>query len=63
MNMKQKTLLIRLVVLVSAIMCTLGAKTANAYACFTSADSTLSFFYDSYASSRPGQVFDLVEGN
>lgn len=63
MNMKQKALLIRLVVLVSAMMCALGAKAANAYACFTSADSTLSFFYDSYSSSRPGQVFDLVAGD
>lgn len=45
------------------MMCALGAKAANAYACFTSADSTLSFFYDSYSSSRPGQVFDLVAGD
>lgn len=60
---EQKALLIRLVVLVSAMMCALGAKAANAYACFTSADSTLSFFYDSYSSSRPGQVFDLVAGD
>ena len=45
------------------MMCALGAKAANAYACFTSADSTLTFFYDSYSSSRPGQVFDLVAGD
>ena len=57
-----KNLLFRLVVLVTAMMCALGAAAAEAYACFTSADSTLRFFYDNYRSSRTGTTYDLNTG-
>ena len=57
-----KNLLFRLVVLVTAMMCALGAAAAEPYACFTSADSTLRFFYDNYRSSRTGTTYDLNTG-
>ena len=46
--MKQKNLLLRLVVLVAAMMCALGAAAAEAYACYTSSHTTLTFYYDNY---------------
>ena len=58
--MKQKNLLLfRLVVLVTAMMCALGAAAAEAYANYTSSNTTLTFYYDNYRSSRTGTTYDL----
>ena len=59
MVMKHKTLLIRLVVLVTAMMCALGARAAEAYACYTPSNTTLTFYYDNLRSSRSGTTYDL----
>jgi len=61
--MKKKNLLLRLVVLVTAMMCTLGAAAAEAYACYTSSNATLTFYYDSQRSSRTGTTYDLNTGD
>ena len=61
--MKKKTLLLRLVVLVAAMMCALGAAAAEAYACYTPSNTTLTFYYDNYRSSRTGWTYDLNTGN
>ena len=61
--MKKKSLLIRLVVLVTAMMCALGASAAEAYACYTSSNTTLTFYYDNLRSSRTGTTYDLNTGN
>ena len=58
--MKQSFLL-RFVVLVTAMMCALGASAAEAYACYTSADSTLTFYYDNQRGNRTGTTYDLNE--
>ncbi len=58
--MKKKTLLIRLVVLLAATMCALGAAAAEAYACYY--DYTLTFYYDNLRSSRLGTTYDLNTG-
>ena len=47
----------RLVVLVAAMMCALGASAAEAYACYTSSNTTLTFYYDNLRSTRPGPFF------
>ena len=60
--MKQKNLLFRLVVLVTAMMCALGAAAAEAYACYTSSNTTLTFYYDNQRSSRTGTTYDLNTG-
>ena len=57
--MKKKLLLLRLVVLVTAMMCALGANAAEAYANYTPSNATLTFYYDDLRSSRPGTTYDL----
>ncbi len=61
--MKKKLLLLRLVVLMTAMMCALGAAAAEAYACYTESNTTLTFYYDNLRSSRPGETFDLNTGS
>ena len=60
--MKKKNLLLRFAVLVAAMMCALGAAAAEAYACYTSSNTTLTFYYDNYRSSRTGTTYDLNTG-
>ncbi len=55
-------LLFRLAVLVAAMMCALGAVAQEAYAVYTSDNTTLSFYYDNDRSSRTGTAYDLNEG-
>ena len=55
----KKALLFRLAVLLAAMMCALGASAAEAYACYTSSNTTLTFYYDNYRSSRSGTTYDL----
>ncbi len=57
-----KRLLFRLAVLVAAMMCALGAAAAEAYACYTSSNTTLTFYYDNYRSSRTGTTYNLNTG-
>ena len=54
-----KKLLFRLAVLVAAMMCALGAAAAEAYACYTPSNTTLTFYYDDLRSSRTGRTYDL----
>ena len=56
-------LLFRLAVLVAAMMSALGAAAAEAYACYTSSNTTLTFYYDNYRSSRTGSTYDLNTGS
>ena len=49
-------LLFRLVVLVTAMMSALGASAQEAYAVYTSENTTLTFYYDTQRSSRPGSA-------
>ena len=56
-------LLFRLAVLVAAIMSALGAAAAEAYACYTSSNTTLTFYYDTQRGSRPGTTYDLNTGS
>ena len=63
MNMKNQSLLIRLVALVAAIMCTLGVSAAEAYANYTPSNTTLTFYYDNLRSSRTGSTYDMNLGS
>ena len=58
-----KKLLLRFAVLVAAIMCALGASAAEAYACYTPSNTTLTFYYDRQRSSRSGTTYDLNTGS
>ncbi len=55
-------LLFRLSVLVAAMMCALGASAQEAYAVYTSDNTTLTFYYDAQRSSRLGTTYDLNTG-
>ena len=61
--MKNQSLFIRLFALVAAMMCALGASAAEAYACYTSSNTTLTFYYDDNRSYRPGTTYDLNTGS
>ena len=61
--MKQSRLLFRLFALVAALACALGIHAQEAYANYTSSNTTLSFYYDDLRSSRPGTTYDLNTGN
>ena len=61
--MEKKSLIIRLFAVLAAMMCALGASAAEAYACYTSSNTTLTFYYDNYRSSRPGTTYDLNTGS
>ena len=55
----KKALLFRLAVLLAAMMCALGAAAAEAYACYTPSNMTLTFYYDDQRSIRSGTKYDL----
>ena len=57
-----RKILLRLFVLVAAMMCAMGASAAEAYACFTESDSTLTFYYDNLRSNREGITYPLNQG-
>ena len=57
-----KKLLFKLAVLVAAMMCAFGAAAAEAYANYTPSNTTLTFYYDNYRSSRTGTTYDLNTG-
>ena len=59
----KKLLLLKLFALVAAMMCALGASAVEAYACYTSSNTTLTFYYDNQRSSRPGTTYDLNTGS
>ena len=61
--MKKKNLLLRLVVLVTAMMCAFGAAAVEAYANYTPSNTTLTFYYDDLRSSRTGTTYDLNTGD
>ena len=61
--MEKKNLFIKLFAVVSAMMCALSASAAEAYACYTSSNTTLTFYYDNYRSSRTGTTYDLNTGS
>ena len=46
-------------VLMATLMCALGSNAAEAYACYTPSNTTLTFYYDNKRSSRTGTTYDL----
>ncbi len=56
------SLLFRMVVMLAAMMCALGASAQEGYAMYTTDNTTLTFYYDTQRSSRPGATYDLNTG-
>ena len=61
--MNNKLLLYRFAVLVTSMMCALGAAAIEAYANYTPSNTTLTFYYDNQRSSRTGTTYDLNTGS
>ena len=61
--MKPNTILQRMVILLITLMCAIGANADEAYACYTSSNTTLTFYYDNQRSSRTGKTYDLNTGD
>ena len=59
----KNSLLFRLVFLVTAMMCAFGVSAQEAYAVYTSDNTTLTFYYDNDRSTRTGTTYDLNDGN
>ena len=57
--MKHPKLLINALALLACLLCALGAAAAEAYACYTPDDSTLTFYYDNLRSTRTASTYDL----
>ena len=55
--------LIKSLVLMACLLCSLSAAAAEAYACYTSSNTTLTFYYDNQRSSRTGTTYSLNTGN
>ena len=60
--MKPNTILQRMVVMLITLMCAIGANADEAYACYTSSNTTLTFYYDNQRDSREGTTYDLNSG-
>ena len=60
--MKQSNLF-RLLALVAAMICAIGASAAEAYANYTPSNTTLTFYYDNLRSTRIGTTYDLNTGS
>ena len=60
--MKKTTFMIRALALVAYLLCTMSAVAAEAYACYSPSNATLSFYYDNQRSSRSGTTYDLNSG-
>ncbi len=61
--MKSKTTLHRMFVLLITLMSAIGANAQEAYACYTSGNTTLTFYYDNLRSTRTGTTYDLNTGS
>ena len=56
--MYKKLLLSNVLALLACLMCSMSATAQEAYACFTSADSTMTFYFDDLRSTREGATYD-----
>ena len=59
----KKSLLFRLIALVVAMMCALGANAAEAYLNYTPSNTTLTFYYDNLRETRTGPTYDIDDYN
>ena len=53
---------LKLLALVACLLCSMSAAAAEAYACYTPENTTLTFYYDNQRSTREGTTYDLNEG-
>lgn len=61
--MKYPKFLIQTVALAACMLCSMSAAAQEAYACYTSENHTLTFYYDSNRPNRTGTIYDLNSGS
>ena len=59
----KRNILYKALALMVCLMYSIGAAAAQAYACYTPSNTTLTFYYDDQRSSRPGTTYDLNSGS
>ena len=60
--MNKKTIFRHLLMLLALLLCSTRASAQEAYACYTVANTTLTFYYDTQRSSRAGRTYDMNTG-
>ena len=60
--MNKKTIFRHFLMLLALLLCSARASAQEAYACYTSGNTTLTFYYDNQRSSRPGTTYYLNTG-
>ena len=58
----RKIFSLKTLALMACLLCSISAAAAEAYANYTPANTTLTFYYDNYRSSRSGTTYDLNTG-
>ena len=58
-----RKILLHALALVACLLCSLGAAAAEAYACYTPSNTTLTFYYDNQRASRTGTTYSLNTGD
>ena len=59
----KKGFLAKAIALMACLLCSIGAMAQEAYANYTPADSTLTFYYDNQRSSRSGTTYSMNTGD
>ena len=54
----KRPLLLKLFILLACLMPSLSAAAAEAYACYTPSNTTLTFYYDNLRGTRTGTTYD-----
>ena len=58
----KKIILVKMLALVTCMICSISAAAQEAYACSSEDNKTLTFYYDNQRTSRVGTTYDLNEG-
>ena len=61
--MNKKTIFRHFLMLLALLLCSARASAQEAYACYTVANTTLTFYYDTQRSSRAGRTYDMNTGD
>ena len=61
--MNKKTIFRHFLMLLALLLCSTRASAQEAYACYTVANTTLTFYYDTQRSSRAGRTYDMNTGD
>ena len=59
----KNSILLKTLALMACLLCSISAMAQDAYACYTSSDSTLTFYYDDLRYSRNGITYNLLTWN